>query len=290
MGRLFVSVLLGSFAMAQIQAAKAQSGQVVDPQPALKQEDALADLPALPPAPQGKSTILGGAIRSVDSVRDQITLQVPGQRALKILFDERTEVYRDGKRIPLRELGPTDHASIQTLLDGTNVFALGIHMLSQSPEGEYQGQVLGYDSASRELTVSDTMVRDHVKLFVPASTPIVREGQPDFSSVHPGASDLVNGTLVSIKFKSEKPGRGVASQITVLATPGSTFVFEGNVSALDMHSGLLALSDPRDERSYQIYLDSSGLAASQNLHEGDHVRVTAHFNGTRYVASAVTID
>ena len=37
--------------------------------------------------------------------------------AMKILFDERTQVYRDGVRIPLRDLRPEDHASVQTILE-----------------------------------------------------------------------------------------------------------------------------------------------------------------------------
>lgn len=33
---------------------------------------------SLPPAPKGKSTVIGGAIRGVDRVRDQFTLDVFG--------------------------------------------------------------------------------------------------------------------------------------------------------------------------------------------------------------------
>jgi len=90
--------------------------QPPDQQPASQSASALANLPTLPPAPQGMSTILGGDIRSVDPVRDEITLKVFGQRPVKILFDERTHVFRDRSRIPLRELGRSDQASVQALL------------------------------------------------------------------------------------------------------------------------------------------------------------------------------
>src|ERR1700739_4749954 len=63
-------------------------------------------LASLPPAPTGKSTIIGGEIRNVDPVLDQFTLKAYGQKSIKVFFDERTQIYRDGNRIPLRELGP----------------------------------------------------------------------------------------------------------------------------------------------------------------------------------------
>ena len=69
-------------------------------------------------AAAGESTVMGGEIRSVDPVQDQFQLKVFGQRPMKILFDARTQVYRDGKKIPLRDLGSEEHASVQTVLDG----------------------------------------------------------------------------------------------------------------------------------------------------------------------------
>jgi hypothetical protein len=100
----------------------------------------------------------------------------------------------------------------------------------------------------------------------------------------------VNGALISVEFTSDKRGRGVASQIVILATPGSTFVFSGSLSSLDMRSGLLVLVDPRNNKTYQIYFDPAQLPTSRDLHEGDNVRVTAKYDGTRYLASVLTVD
>ena len=104
---------------------------------------------SLPPIPRGKTTILGGEIRNFDPVRDQFSLQIYGQRPMKILFDERTQVYRDGVKDSSARLGPEDHASVQTILDGENVFAVSIHILSGSPEGECEGRVLRYNPDNR---------------------------------------------------------------------------------------------------------------------------------------------
>jgi hypothetical protein len=285
---LAVAVVCGTL-IVQMRVAGAQP-EVASSSSALRSANPSGDIPGLPAAPRGKSTILGGAIQNIDPVRDEMTLKIFGQRPVKILFDERTQIYRDGKKIPLHDLGPADHASVQTLLDGTNVFALSVHILSQSPEGEYQGRVLNYDSGSNELTLSSAMFHEPVKLLVPASTPVGRVGQTAFSAAQLGSADLVKGALVSVTFASDKQGRGVARQISVLATPGSAFVFIGNISALDTHSGMLALVDPVDNKTYRIAFDSARFPVSQNLHPGDHVIVTADFDSGHYIASAITIN
>jgi hypothetical protein len=287
MDHIVAVMIFAGMATAQISGTSAMSAQVAVPQSTWTTETAPLNSTGLPSAPQGKSTILGGEIQNVDPVRDRFTLRVFGRGPVKILFDERTKVYLDGKMIPLRDLHSHDHASVQTVLDGTDVFALSIHILSRSPEGEYQGRVLNYNPETNELTVSAALSHQSLELLVPMNTRVVREGQSASSSASSGPSDLVQGTLISVKFESDKKGRGVASQVTILAAPGSAIVFSGNLSSLDMGSGLLVLVDPRDEKSYEIFVDFARFPRSQNLHNGEHVRVTATFDGTRYLADAI---
>lgn len=275
-------------ALSSLSFASTTPEQNVDVQLAAEPERASADLPSLPPAPRGKSTVIGGEIRDVDPVRDQLTLKVFGGRSMKILYDERTQVYRDGAKTPLRSLGPEDHASIETVLDGTNVFALSIHILSQSPEGECQGQILSYEPSSSELIISDALSREPIKLRVPTGISIVSVGQAS-TSKNLGSSALAKGALVSAKFQSGHDGRGVASQIAILATPGSAFVFSGNVTFLDLHSNTLVVVDPRDDKSYKISFDPARFPTSKDLHEGSDVTVTASFDGTRYIANEMMV-
>lgn len=289
MNNVIACMLLGSAVCAQIPVAAAQS-ELAELQPATAAASTTANLISLPPIPKGKSTILGGEIRSIDPVRDQLMLRVFGQRPVKVLFDERTQVYLDGKRIPLLKLSPVGHASVQTVLDGTNVYALSIHMLSHLPEGEYQGHVLSFDPGTRQLTLSAPLSRQPFKLIVPVNTPVARQGQEQFTARQSGESDLVKGTLLSVEFESGKQGQGIASQIAVLATPGSAFIFTGNISSLDMHSGSFILIDPKDDRSYEVFFDASQLPASKMLREGDHLRVIANFDSGRYVASSLTVN
>jgi hypothetical protein len=291
MGRLLAVAVLSSLAFGQsASSAGEKSAQLQGGQAASTPESALGRSPGLPPLPSGRSTVVGGAIRGVDRVRDQFTLNVFGGRTLKVLFDARTQVYRDGLKGAPRDLRAGDHISVETVLEGTSVFARSIHLLSSLPEGECQGQVLNYDPVNRELTVRDVLSREPVKLRVPAGTVFARQGQAASASMDVGASELSRGTLVSVKFHSDNNGQGVVSQIAILATPGTAFVFVGNVVFLDLRSGLLALVDPRDQRRYEVFFDSARFPMSREIHEGADVTLTADFDGSRYVAKAITIN
>ena len=241
-------------------------------------------LPDLPAIPKGKSTVIGGAIRDVDGVRDQLTLNIFGARTMKVLFDERTQVYRDGLKASLRDLRAGQHVSVETMLDGTTIFARSIHMLSQLPEGQCQGQVLSYNRSNGELMVRDPLSPAAVKLHISSATKISHQGQESSSA------DLSPGTLISADFQADNDGKNVARNIALLATPGSAFVFSGNVVFLDLHSGQLALVDPRDDKRYEISFDPDRFAINRDVHEGSDVTVTANFDGVHYSANAVRLN
>jgi hypothetical protein len=162
--------------------------------------------------------------------------------------------------------------------------------LSHSPEGEYQGRVAHYNPATHELTLSGSLSREPIVLLVPSGTPVLRQEDAASSSRNSNSSELAVGTLVLAKFNGDNHGRGVASQVTILAAPGSSFVLNGNVSFLDYHSGLLVLVDERDDRTYRISFNPARFPVSRHLHKGDPVSVTANFDGASYVASSIAGD
>ncbi|MGB6675080.1 MAG: DUF5666 domain-containing protein [Terriglobales bacterium] len=283
MGRFLFVVILSGVAFAQ---SPANSTFVEDPGDQLVSNPASSSafLPDLPAIPKGKSTVVGGAIRDVDGVRDQLTLSIFGARPMKVLFDERTQVYRDGLKGSLRDLRAGEHVSVETMLDGTTIFARSIHMLSQLPEGQCQGQVLSYDRSTGELVVRDSLSPAPVKLHVSSATKISHQGQESSSG------DLIPGTLISADFQADNGGKNVARNIALLATPGSAFVFKGNVVFLDLHSGQLALVDPRDDKRYEISFDPDRFGINHDVREGSDVTVTANFDGQHYSASAVSLN
>ena len=285
MRHLLIAIILGGAAFAQQPAAvQPNTTHEASAQLASNMETPTVFLPDLPAMPRGKSTVIGGSIRNVDGVRDQLTLNIFGGRSMKVLYDARTQVYRDGQKAALRDLRTGEHVSVETMLDGTTVFARSIHMLSKMPEGESQGQVVSYDRSTGELEVRDSLSPEPIKLHISPSTQIVRQGQESSSG------DLVAGTLISIQFQADNSGTNVASKISVLATPGSAFVFTGRVVFIDLHTGVLALVDPRDDKRYEVSFDPGHFSINRDVREGSIVTVKANFDGVRYTASALTVN
>jgi hypothetical protein len=287
MVRLCSAKILMLSGMALVQAASAQAR--LAPETSVITSDR-PDASGIPSVPANKSTIFGGEIRALDPVRDQLTLKVFGDRPMKILFDERTEVYRDGNRVSLHELHPTEYASVQTTLDGTKLFAVSVHMLSRSQKVPYDGRVLNFNQATGELAISSGRSDEPIKVLVKSDTSFARGGQTAFSSQRTGPFDLVPGALVSVQFKAAEKDEAIASHLEIFAVPGAKFVFSGNLTSLDLHSGSLILIDPRDNRTYQVSFDPAGIPAAQNLHLGDNIRVVAEYDGLHYMASNIAAN
>jgi Domain of unknown function (DUF5666) len=281
--RVFLAVLaLSSVAGAQVASMTALRPGIGSAQ--VGPETSASALPDTPPLPKGNATVIGGAIRRLDRVRDQITLHVFGGRDMKILFDGRTQVYRDGQRASLKDLRSGDRVSVETMLDGTAVFARTVRLLTQSPEGEFHGQVQAYNRDTGELTLRDYLSPETLVLHVSAETKVVRDGQNPASS-----ADLSAGALITAKFRPDQGSKGVAREITILASPGSSFVLTGEVGSLDLRSGLLVLVDPRDKKNYEIHFDPA-LPGTHDLQVGAQATVAAGFDGSQYAATAITVN
>lgn len=240
--------------------------------------------PDLPPVPRGKTTVIGGAIRNVDHLRDELTLNIYGGHPMRVFFDERTKIYVNGQPAALSDLHPGERVSVETQLDGEDIFARSIHSLTQSLDGQCHGQVLAFDRAKGELLIRDGLAPQPIRVEVPAHINIAGEGQ---QAASPTA--LAPGALVAVTFRSDGNGHAIANQISVLASPGSAFVFTGVVTYLDVHDGVLALLDPLNQKRYEISFDPQSPVRS-GLREGLNVTVNASFDGSRYSARTITFN
>jgi hypothetical protein len=286
MSPLWKSMSLGALAvqLAFGQAVLSPTPKVSAPAPETSPPEIVAPetlLPNLPPMPRGKATLIGGSLSRLDRVRDQLTVQIFGGQKMKVAFDERTHVYREGEPGSQRDLQPGQKLYIDTMLDGSTIFARNIRIVSQSSTGSSQGQVLSYDSNTGELEMRDQLSPRPLRVHIAAGTPILHEGQQV-------SSDLIPGALVAVQFQPGKK-QPEARQVLVLATPGSAFTFTGRITFLDVHAGLLTLVDPRDKKSYEVSFDPDRVSAVA-LREGAEVTVTAAFDGTCYLASAFHVN
>lgn len=238
----------------------------------------------VPPLPAGKTTLLGGTISNVDHVRDRLVLQVFGGGRTAVLFDERTRVFRDGKAGSTDDLKNGQRAYVDTTLDGTTIFARNIRLVAAAPAGQSRGQVVEFDAHNGELTLRDALSPEPVKLQVSQNATIVRGEQAATWS------DLQPGTLVALTFAPDGSDTPRVRNISIIASPGTGFVFWGQVEHFDLHRGLLVLLDPRDNKSYEVSFERSLHPQLQNLRAGTNVTVNATFDGKGYTARAITVN
>jgi len=240
-------------------------------------------LPDLPELPRSKASLIGGTIDKLDRVRDQITLQVFGGGKMKIAFDPRTRIYQNSTQASASDLRPGDRIYVDTILDGSTVFAKTIRLKATSA-GESQGIIVSYSSDGGEMMVRDMLSPRPLKIRLTSQTKLIHG---DHAAP---ASELAAGTLVAVKFGPQQDGSDVAREISVLAVPGTRFTFVGVVTAVDLRLGLLVLTSSIDHKTYELSLDPSLATVDDSLRPGTDITVLARFDGNRYVARTVTIN
>jgi len=256
--------------------------------PNLPPTDREVNSSALPATPPGASSALGGRIADLDRVRDQFVLKAPGKKNFRILFDSRTQIFEDGKKISILDLHPTEHASIETRLDGTDIFAVRIHILKSLPEGNVRGQVVTFQPTTGILEVRLTGSENQLAIAVPSGTPVARIGEQAFVQQSRGSGDLIPGSLVGVSFKPSNEDRGTATKIDIIAVPGAEVGFRGVVVSLDLDAGRLSIQGEQDSLPSSMTFDPSRLGS--NLRVGTNVKGTARFDGERYTATSVITE
>ena len=203
---------------------------------------------------------------------------------MKIAFDTRTHIYHNGAQASTSDLHRGDRIYVDTILDGSTVFAKNIRLKSVTSAGESQGVVVSYRGDKGELVVRDMLSPRPLKIRVTQQTRLLHG---DHSAP---ASELAPGTLVAVKFGPQQDGSDVAREVSVLAVPGARFTFVGIVTAVDLRLGLLVLTSTIDHKTYEISLDPSLATVDDSLRPGTDVTVLSRFDGSRYVARSVTVN
>lgn len=236
--------------------------------------DPLLDLPPLPRKP---ITLMGGVVLNNDEVLNRMTFQPFGtKQKLQVHFDTRTRFFLDGKQITEREIKPGQRIYLDTMLNGNRVFAKSI-WIKTSATGVGRGQIVSFDAQRGVLTINDELSSQPIKLQLTPSS-VIRKGRQSGSQ-----SDLVQGALVDLDFGAQKDLRTV----TVLATPGTTFIFAGRVTYLDLSQKLIAVDNRSDGKKYDISMEAIAPSVLRQVHEGSEVSVSAVFDGERYSARSI---
>lgn len=243
-----------------------------------RDRDPLLDLPELP---NNRVTLIGGTVKSLDEVMNRMVVQpFGGKQKFEIRFDSRTRFYRDGKPITQREIQQAQRVYVDTMLNGSRVFAKSIWIQTQVEQGLSRGQITDVNPEHRTLTIRDELSQQPVRFQLASGSVIRKNGQPAT------IADLREGALVALHFS---PGREL-SEVTVLATPGASFSFAGRVTYLDLSRKLIAIANQSDGKNYDIYMDAIAQSIMRQLREGLNVTVSAVFDGSRYSARQVQVS
>jgi hypothetical protein len=279
-GWFFFAVVILALPLAEAKGqskATTSSAAASSAQPGASGYDPLLDLP---PLPQGKTTLVGGTVHSIDQIRNRLSVQPFGGQTMKIFFDERTHIYRDGVPSTQLVIRKGERVYVDTMLDGAKVFARNIRVVTGKQAADARGQITRNDAASGRITVQDELSAQPVSFRVTPAT-VVKEGS--------GSSTLAQlqpGSLVTVKFSPERGNHDVAQEISVIAAPGSVFTFYGRITYLNMSTRTVAVANESDKKTYDIKFTPTAVDP-QMLGEGKLVLVKARFNGSGYTADNI---
>ena len=247
--------------------------------PARTPYDPLLDLP---PLPKHRVTLIGGTITKLDSVRNKMTVRPFGNgKSMRVVFDTRTSLLRDGVAAHERDLRLGDRVYLDTMLNGTQVFAKTIWIQAATPTGDGRGQVLDYDTRAGLITVRDELSQQPVRFRLTPTTVVKDNNQTGTTS------ELAPGTLVSMTFGPQQDSYGTVREISVLARPGTSFSFFGKITFMDLSKRMFAIDNNTDGKNYEIHLEEVPQGSLRGLLEGSVVGVSAVFDGHHYVATSV---
>lgn len=241
--------------------------------------DPLLDLPSLP---NGESTLIGGTVSKIDPITDRLELRYFGGGNINISFDPRTKILSNGSPGTAKDIHPGNRVYVDTMLKGGQVFARSIRVQTARPEGDARGQVVAVDPGRGILWLREEVAPQIFRFRLSPQTRVTiatRLAKP---------SDVLPGALVSIKFAGGGPGTS-ADEIRVLANPGESFTFVGEITYLDVHVRRMAIANRSDNQNYDITLDKIDEGRLRVMKIGSHAVLTAIFNGTNYEAQTVDV-
>jgi hypothetical protein len=241
---------------------------------------------SVPPMPKGKTTLVGGQVRSIDQIRNRMDVDSFGGGHMRVHFDERTHFFRDGVETTQLAVHKGDRVYVDTMLDKTRVLARNVRVNTGVAAASAAGQITRFDPRSGTLTLRDQIAARPITFTIDQNTILAADKNSGAASVT--ANDLRPGSIIAVNF-APSGNRGVAKQVTVLALPGTTFTFVGRVTNLDMR-GSLAVDNQSDQKNYDIRFDPAQVRPNRSLVVGSQVVVKAQFNGQSYDAQSIEVQ
>jgi Domain of unknown function (DUF5666) len=234
-----------------------------------------------PPLPKGNVALIGGTVRSIDRVRNRISVQPFDGKSMTVRFDDRTHIYRDGVETTQLGIRKGDRIYVDTMLDHSFVLARSVRVITELQPADARGQLTQFNDRNSTMVVQDELSHQSVRFQIDGTTQIKKAGKTG------SMADLAPGSLIAVRFAPDKRNRGVAREVTIYASPGATYTFAGEITHLNLSTGTLAIHNLSDDRSYDIEFDPA--MSSQQLQLGAQATIQAQFTGRNYKAAQIQV-
>ncbi len=235
------------------------------------------------PLPDGPISLIGGTVQSVDPIRSRMQVKAIGGDTRTMAFDDRTQVLRDGQAVTYDKIRKGERVYVDTILYQDKVFARSVRIETNPGEADARGQITAYDPASGRMSLMDELASQAVAFKVDSNTQVTSKNGPA------RISDLVPGSLVTVKFVPGRNQEGLARQVAILAEPGSKFVFAGTVTNINLRQSMFSIANKTDHKTYDLNFNPAEVANLNQLKIGSEVIVTAEFSGNGYRAQDIDI-
>lgn len=249
--------------------------------PETKEVKSIDSLLEPPPLPKGKVSLIGGTVQNIDQIRNHMSVEIYGKGKMKVFFDDRSHIYRNGVETTQLAIHKGDRIYIDTQSAKGKIFARNIQVQTSADAASVSGQIISFNSNNGTLVLHDPLSSQPVSMRLTPATVITQQGQPG------APSDLLPDSLVTVRFALQ-PGRPI-KEVEVLARKGAQFPFYGTLTHLDLRSGLLAVENKSDNKVYDIKFVPSRVGVTDDLTTGAEVAVVATFDGHSYTAQTVKV-
>lgn len=248
-------------------------------------ETAAAPDPILDPGPLPNNplSLIGGNVRKVDGIRNRLVIQpFGGGRELSVLFDDRSHIYRNGAATTVLGIHRGDRVYVDTMALEHRTFARTIRVETATGPVETHGQVIHFDPSRQVVEMRDSLT-SQVVIFSIADRTVLHKKNGVAT-----AGDLVPGALIEAVFAPGRKG-GIADDVNILAVPGTSYVFVGRITNVDVRQGLFAVDNEGDHRNYELRYNAAQIPEHDHLRVGAKVTAHANFDGTGYLVDSISI-
>jgi hypothetical protein len=236
------------------------------------------------PLPRKKLTLIGGTVKEIDPIRNRMTVDIYGGKQMKLIFDDRTQVTRNGAEANPLIIRKGDRVYLDTqLASGNKIFAKQIQIVTKFEAADLNGQIVNFDPKTRTIELRDQLSAAPFRFSVDQDAAITANGGKAAT-----LADLQPGALVMAHFNNGQGGRGSIRDINIIAAPGAEFTLYGRVNHLDLRSGVLAVQNKADDKAYEVKFSPAQFKVD-DLAMGSEVAITARFNGQDYVAQSLNV-